>query len=113
MSTEQDPLARRRGAGEQVLREMSYYEPRARRGTLYEDVTCDTQPSVNRHMNRGWPLHFADGRSLWWEDATELRSGDWYAFRDPGAMWERTYYQDGSAAERGIDATLRAADPSW
>jgi propane 2-monooxygenase small subunit len=109
MSTERDPLARQHGRGEQSLREMSYYEPRARRRTLYEDVTCDTQPSVNRHMNRGWPLHFEDGRSLWWEDASALRAGDWYAFRDPGGIWERAYYQDGSAAERGIDATLRAA----
>ena len=51
---------------------------------MYEDVTVDTQPSVHRHLDRGWPVHFEDGRGMWSEDSTALRSGDWYEFRDPG-----------------------------
>ena len=33
----------------------------------------------------------------------ELRSVDWYAFRDPGQLWERPYFQDGSGWEKGIE----------
>src|SRR5947209_9958588 len=65
-------------------REFSGFEPLKRRATLYEDVTIDTQPSVHRHLTRGWPVSFEDGRGTWDEGSTALRSSDWYAFRDPG-----------------------------
>lgn len=44
-----------------------------------------------------------DGRGIWWDDSTRLRSGDWFAFRDPGEQWERTYYQRGTAVEQQIE----------
>ena len=100
---ELDPLRRPENRSEESLRQMSWYTPRTRRRTVYEDVTCDTQPSVTRYAGRGWCLHFEDGRSLWWEDSTELRSVDWYAFRDPGQLWERPFFQDGSGWEKGIE----------
>ena len=43
---------------------------RRRRATLYEDVTIDTQPSVHRHLARGWPVSFEDGRGTW-DDALD------------------------------------------
>jgi hypothetical protein len=91
------------------MRSFQWYTPKKRRATLYEDVTVDTQPSVHRHVNRDWPVHFEDGRGLWWEDSTALRSGDWYEFRDPGQMWERTYYQTGTAYEQLIEGAVRTA----
>src|SRR5437763_14097064 len=36
-------------------RDFSWYRPAKRRATLYEDVTVDTQPSIHRHLTRGWP----------------------------------------------------------
>jgi propane 2-monooxygenase small subunit len=101
--TELDPLRRPEDRSQESLRQMSWYTPKTRRRTVYEDVTCDTQPSVARYADRGWCLHFEDGRSLWWEDSTALRSVDWYAFRDPGQLWERPYFQDGSGWEKGIE----------
>jgi propane 2-monooxygenase small subunit len=95
--------------GEEPERSFQWYKPRKRRATLYEDVTVDTQPSVHRHVNREWPVHFEDGRGLWWDDSTALRSGDWYEFRDPGQMWERTYYQAGAAHEQLIEGAVRTA----
>src|SRR4029077_2068169 len=83
--------------------------PAGRRASLYEDVTIDTQPSIHRHLTRGWPLHFGDGRGTWDDASTALRSGDWFAFRDPGEQWERTFYQAGSAVEQQIDGALRSA----
>jgi propane 2-monooxygenase small subunit len=95
--------------GEDPERSFQWYKPKKRRATLYEDVTIDTQPSVHRHLDRGWPVHFEDGRGLWWEGSTALRSGDWYEFRDPGQMWERPYYQAGTAHEQLIEGVVRTA----
>ncbi len=103
-------------------RDFGWFEPAGRRATLYEDVTVDTQPSIHRHLQRGWPLSFEDGRGTWNDASTALRSEDWFAFRDPGEQWERPYYQAGAAAEQQIDSALRSAAeqgliadfaPSW
>ena len=103
-------------------RDFAWFTPAARRATLYEDVTVDTQPSIHRHLTRGWPLHFADGRGTWNDASTALRSSDWFAFRDPGQQWERPYYQAGAAVEHQIEGALRSAaeqglvedfDPDW
>ena len=112
-----DPAAR-----ELSERDFAWFTPAARRATLYEDVTVDTQPSIHRHLTRGWPLHFEDGRGTWNDASTALRSSDWFAFRDPGEMWERPFYQAGAAVEQQIESAVRSAaeqgliediDPAW
>jgi NAD(P)H-flavin reductase len=90
-------------------RDFAWYTPQDRRATLYEDVTVDTQPSIHRHITRGWPVSFEDGRGTWNDASTALRCGDWFAFRDPGELWERPFYQAGSAAEQQIEAAMRSA----
>jgi NAD(P)H-flavin reductase/ferredoxin len=90
-------------------RAFGWFAPAGRRATLYEDVTVDTQPSVHRHLRRGWPVSFADGRGTWDDGSTALRSGDWFAFRDPGQQWERPFYQAGSAIEQQIKGAVRSA----
>ena len=108
--------------GDEPERSFQWYTPKKRRATMYEDVTMDTQPSIHRHLDRGWPVHFEDGRGLWSEDSTRLRATDWYDFRDPGQMWERGYYQAGTAHEQLIEGAVRTArrervfddfDPDW
>src|SRR6516162_398042 len=103
-------------------RSFQWYTPRKRRATVYEDVTVDTQPALTRHLVRGWPVWFDDGRGTWSEDSTALRCVDWYAFRDPAQMWERPFYQLGTALEREIENAVRQAvgdrlladfDPAW
>ena len=103
-------------------REFSWFEPAGRRATLYEDVTVDTQPSIHRHLTRGWPLSFADGRGTWNDASTALRCKDWFSFRDPGEQWERPFYQGQSALESQLESALRSAGeqgliadftPSW
>jgi hypothetical protein len=109
-------------AGDDAERRFSYFTPQKRRATLYEDVTIDTQPSIHRHMDRGWPVSFEDGRGTWNDESTTLRSADWFAFRDPGELWERPFYQEGARAEAQIDGAVRSAkrerlfddfDPGW
>jgi NAD(P)H-flavin reductase/ferredoxin len=90
-------------------RAFTWYQPHRRRATLYEDVTIDTQPSIHRHLARGWPVHFEDGRGTWNDASTALRSRDWFEFRDPGEQWERPFYQRGAAIEVQLEATIRSA----
>jgi NAD(P)H-flavin reductase/ferredoxin len=90
-------------------RDFTWFTPAKRRATLYEDVTIDTQPSIHRHLTRGWPVSFEDGRGTWNDGSTALRADDWFAFRDPGEQWERTYYQAGNASEQQIEGAMRAA----
>lgn len=96
-------------AADDTMRNFDWYAPAQRRATLYEDVTVDTQPSVHRHLTRGWPVSFADGRGTWDDDSTALRCADWFAFRDPGEYWERPYYQRESAIEQQIDGAMQSA----
>jgi NAD(P)H-flavin reductase/ferredoxin len=98
-----------RSPSESSERDFSWFTPAGRRASLYEDVTIDTQPSVHRHLSRGWPVSFEDGRGTWNDDSTALRCGEWFAFRDPGEQWERPFYQRGSATEQQIDAAMRSA----
>jgi ferredoxin-NADP reductase/ferredoxin len=109
-------------SGNESERQFSWYVPRKRRATLYEDVTIDTQPSVHRHLTRGWPVSFEDGRGTWDDNSTALRATDWFDFRDPGEQWERPYYQRGTAVEHQIEGAMRSAreeglledfDPDW
>jgi len=97
------------GRGDDSPRGFTYFTPQKRRATLYEEVTVDTQPSIHRHMDRGYPLHFADGRPMYWDSSTSLEVGDWFDFRDPGAQWERPFYQKGTAAEHQIEGAVSAA----
>ncbi len=90
-------------------REFAWFTPAKRRASLYEDVTIDTQPSVHRHLNRGWPVSFEDGRGTWDDASTVLESVDWFAFRDPGEYWERPYYQRETAIEQQIDGAMQSA----
>src|SRR5581483_1283086 len=96
-------------SGDEIERNFGWYTPRKRRASLYEDVTIDTQPSVHRHMRRGWPVSFEDGRGTWDDNSTALQCSDWYEFRDPGEQWERPYYQAGTAIEQQIEGAMRSA----
>ena len=101
-----EPRRRARAASE---REFAWFEPAGRRATLYEDVTVDTQPSIHRHLARGWPVSFADGRGTWNDASTALRCTDWFAFRDPGQQWERPFYQAAAAVEKQLESALASA----
>ena len=96
-------------SGDDSERQFQWFAPRRRRATLYEDVTVDTQPSVHRHLTRGWSLHFEDGRGTWNDASTALKCSDWFEFRDPGEQWERPFYQRGAAVEVEIEGAIRSA----
>jgi hypothetical protein len=96
-------------SGDESERQFQWFTPHKRRATLYEDVTVDTQPSVHRHLTRGWPVSFEDGRGTWNDNSTACKATDWFAFRDPGEQWERPFYQAGTAVEHQIEGAMRSA----
>lgn len=109
MAGEDIAPTRKTSRSNQEYRAFEWFTPAKRRASLYEDVTIDSQPSTERHWTGPWPTYFEDGRGTWWLESTRLRVADWYDFRDPGARWERNYYQQGAAAEASIEAALAAA----
>lgn len=108
--------------GDDAHRSFDWFTPAKRKASLYEDVTVDTQPSIHRHVTRGWPVSFEDGRGTWDDSSTRLVSSDWFGFRDPGEQWERPYYVNGNAGEQQIEGAVSSAieegllpdfDPEW
>ena len=98
--------------GDESERDFTWYTPRKRRATLYEDVTIDTQPSVHRHLKRGWPVRFEDGRGTWDDGSTALRCDRLVRLPRPrravGAALLPGRQRD-RAADRGRDALGRGA----
>lgn len=99
----------RAGRGDDSRRQFLYFTPQKRRASLYEDVTVDTQPWIDRHMERGWNVSFEDGRGVHSLASTALRAGDWYDWRDPNGLWERPFYQQAAQASREQDAAVASA----
>jgi hypothetical protein len=86
-----------------------YFTPKKRRPSVYEEVTIDTQVSVDRHLKGGWLIAFEDGRGSHSLGSTALRVSDWFDWRDPGELWERPFYQQAAQAAREQDAAVAAA----
>lgn len=93
-------------------RRFTYFEPQARRASVYEDVTIDVQPAPERHLRLGWIFGFADGTPSYDPRRTVLRSADWHAFRDPNADWERTLFRRQADSERQVEAAIQRARSS-
>jgi len=98
-----------RGDPEDARRGFFYFAPKKRRPSLYEEVTIDTQVSVERHLKGGWLVAFEDGRGSHSLGSTALRVADWFDWRDPGELWERPFYQQAAQAAREQDAAVATA----
>lgn len=90
-------------------RRFSYFSPKKRKATLYEDVTVDVQPDPGRYLIQGWVYGFADGEGGYPSEWTALEASDWHRFRDPNEEWERTIYQNNSNVVRQIQQNIENA----
>jgi propane monooxygenase small subunit len=72
-------------------RKYSYFEPKGRKATLYEDVTVDVQPDPGRYLIQDWIISFADGTPTYSPTRTHLKSSDWHKYRAPDQEWERNH----------------------
>lgn len=108
-------------------RKMGYYvQPRGKRLTEYEIMTCYTQPTpdwISGGLDWGdWTQKFHGGRSSWGNETTELLSSDWHQHRDPAARWHPVYVkakgEDWRVLQRfmetfSAEGALRTIDPVW
>ena len=91
-------------------RQFTYFKPKGRHPSEYEDLTLHTQPDPNVFAFQGWFTRFADGREPWTPTSTALKSTDWWVFQDPSKQWQRTYVATQAEQERGLDRIVEAAN---
>jgi propane monooxygenase small subunit len=90
-------------------RTFTYYTPRKRRATVYEDVTVDVQPDPDRHLTQGWIYGFANGVGGYPHDWTALKSSNWHEFLDPNEEWEQTIFRSTANVVRQVQQTVANA----
>lgn len=90
-------------------RRYNYFEPRGKRATHYEDVTCDVQPDPERYLIQDWIISFGNGKGAYTKDNTRALSSNWHAFRAPDQEWERTHYQRQAKIENMVQAVISNA----
>lgn len=92
-------------------RDLAYIRSSGRRLSEYEATSCSIQTNTDGYDGPGWFNAYPDGRGAWSATSTRLRSSDWFAFRDPAQMWQRTYIRRQCDQERAIEhVTRHAAD---
>jgi len=103
-------------------RSFSYFKPKGRQASVYEDVTVDVQPDPDRYLLQGWLYAFADGTEGYDPRWTKMKSSNWHAFLDPNEQWHRNMYMREANTVRQIQQTLAIAreqnvyaswDKSW
>ena len=72
-------------------REFIWYTPAGASRTEYEDLTVHQQSSPLHYAVQGWAISFPDGSPPQSPGSTAVRSGDWYDFRDPEKVLDRTW----------------------
>ena len=83
-------------------REFTYIKAANRRLSEYEALNLFVQP-IDGHVAGN-----VAKRSGWPAESTELRSADWYAFRDPAQMWQRPYTKRQAEQERTLERATAA-----
>lgn len=94
-----------------VARELTYIRPMGRRLTEYEAVVCETQPDLRHFEVSEWSSISAGGQPVFDPDSTLARHPDWFDFRDPSQLWQRTYVRDQAVQERALQALFEHAGP--
>jgi hypothetical protein len=90
-------------------RELTYIEPAGRRLSDYEAAICHVQPDVDHYDFGGWLVLAPDGKSLFEQSSTRLVHPDWFQYRDPSALWQRTYMRQQAVEERAVAGLLDSA----
>lgn len=94
-------------------RDFTHVQPKGRRLTEYEAVVCHLQPGPHGMFGQeAFYASYSDGRPLWDEQSTSMRSSDWFAFRDPAQLWQRPYVALQDAQERAISQATETAKRS-
>ncbi len=99
-----------------------YFEPAKKRASQYEEVTVHTQWDPKNYAAQGWFNLDSQGRGAWHDDSTELRSENWWGYRDPGQEWFRPFVNRqasvGDSITQAVDGAKRSGvfhgfTPKW
>lgn len=108
-------------------RTMNYFlVPEGKRLTEYEQLIGYTQQSAD-YVGGGLEIgeymqKHAGGRGAYANETTELKTRDWFRFRDPDRRWfypaVKAKSEDGRAADRFLrsisaEGSVRGIDPNW
>jgi len=103
-------------------RDFTYINSARRRVSEYEAVNLHCQPDARGGWDVDPGLLVNNGRIAWELSSTKLDHPDWYAFRDPAQLWQRSYVKQQAEQERSIERTCEDAiaggqladlDPTW
>ena len=84
-------------------RDFTFIKPRKRWLTEYEAVTVHQQWEPGGFDVGTTFLRGPDGRSWWEAERTALKHPDWFVFRDPAQLWQRSYVRLQAEQERSIE----------
>lgn len=91
-----------------------YANPYGRRISEYEQVLLYAQPNPDwipgGLSSGGWTNRFPGGRGAWENYFTEMKSSDWFAFRDPGQRWQVPYVRQKAEEWEETQRLVRAYD---
>jgi methane monooxygenase component A beta chain/propane monooxygenase small subunit len=120
--------SRRNRASEAALgpfgssREITSITPGGRWLTDYEVAICQAQSDLGHFDTGGWYVLRRDGAGIYAEDSTKVAHPDWFEFRDPSNLWQKTYVSLQAEEEAGLARNRRSAqdnqgyqdiDPHW
>ena len=90
-------------------RDFTYINSVRRRPSEYEAVNLHCQPDARGGWDIDPGLVVENGRIAWELSSTKLDHPDWYAFRDPAQLWQRSYVKLQAEQERSIERSCADA----
>jgi methane monooxygenase component A beta chain/propane monooxygenase small subunit len=90
-------------------RDFTYINSVRRRPSEYEAVNLHCQPDARGGWDIDPGLVIENDRIAWELSSTRLDHPDWYAFRDPAQLWQRSYVKTQAEQERAIERTCEDA----
>ncbi|ACC38600.1 aromatic/alkene monooxygenase hydroxylase subunit beta [Mycobacterium marinum] len=97
------------GEGFYSERELTYIQPQKRRLSEYEAVICNAQPDMGQFDSGGWYLLRPDGLGCQDARTTALVHPNWFDYRDPSGLWQRSYINMAAQQERSIAGASSSA----
>jgi len=90
-------------------RDFTYINSVRRKPSEYEAVNLHCQPDARGGWDIDPGLVVENNRIAWELSSTKLDHPDWYAFRDPAQLWQRSYVKLQAEQERSIERTCEDA----
>lgn len=90
-------------------RELTYITPAGRRISDYEAAICHAQADYGQYDTGNWFLLRSDGRGVFDAGTTAVQHPNWFDYRDPSGLWQRTYVRRQAEQERSIAAAIDVA----